>query len=111
MNKIALVLAVLTVASIDAGANRAARRHPGRGVADQPCSLKESVDLKRASRITGIAYSTLREWIARGDLPAYRVNGTRVRVYVEDLQNLFVPVKDVDPEDLFTIPATMRYLD
>lgn len=58
----------------------------------QSCSLKESVDLKTASRVTGIAYSTLREWIAKGELPAYLVNGRRVRVYVADLQALFVRI-------------------
>ncbi len=58
----------------------------------QCCSLKESVDLKTESRVTGIAYSTLREWIAKGELPAYLVNGRRVRVYVADLQALFVRI-------------------
>lgn len=86
--KFPLLLVALAVASVDAGANRARLR------ADKTCSLRESVDLKTASRITGIAYSTLRQWISQGDLPAYRVNGTRVRVYVEDLQKLFVPVSE-----------------
>ncbi|OBJ35244.1 hypothetical protein A5621_17700 [Mycobacterium colombiense] len=86
--KFPLLLVALAVASIDAGANRTARR------ADKTCSLKESVDLKTASRITGIAYSTLREWISRGDLPAYRVNNARIRVFVEDLQALYVPVHE-----------------
>jgi excisionase family DNA binding protein len=86
--KFPLLLAALAAASIDAGANRATRR------AEKACSLRESVDLKTASRITGIAYSTLRQWISQGDLPAYRVNGTRVRVYIDDLQNLFVPVHE-----------------
>jgi excisionase family DNA binding protein len=61
-------------------------------VPERPCSLKESVDLKTASRLTSIPYSTLRQWIAQGDLPAYIVNGRRIRVYVEDLQRLYVPV-------------------
>jgi excisionase family DNA binding protein len=57
-------------------------------------TLRESIDLKSASKITKIPYSTLRQWISEGRLPAYKVGGHLVRVYVADLEALFVPIGD-----------------
>jgi excisionase family DNA binding protein len=57
-------------------------------------ALRESIDLKSASRITKIPYSTLRQWIAEGRLPAYKVGGHLVRVYIDDLEALFVRIGD-----------------
>ncbi|HJE84135.1 excisionase family DNA-binding protein [Brevibacterium aurantiacum] len=44
------------------------------------------------------AYSTLRMWIARGKLPAYKT-GSRIKVRREDLDALLVPVGP-DPLDV-----------
>ena len=52
---------------------------------------KRAVDLARAAELTSISERTLRDWIAQGKLPAYRV-GRRLRVFIEDLEALFVPV-------------------
>lgn len=43
------------------------------------------------------AYSTLRTWIAKGRLPAYKT-GKRVKVLREDLEALAIPVH-ADPVD------------
>lgn len=43
------------------------------------------------------AYSTLRNWIAKGKLPAYKT-GKRVKVLREDLEALAIPVH-ADPVD------------
>lgn len=43
------------------------------------------------------AYSTLRAWIAKGRLPAYKT-GKRVKVLREDLEALAIPVH-ADPVD------------
>jgi excisionase family DNA binding protein len=51
--------------------------------------LRESVSVKVASERTGIAESTLRQWIRDGRLEAWRVNGTRIRVYVDAIQALY----------------------
>ena len=58
--------------------------------------LKQFIDLRTASQTTGIPYSTLRQWISEGSLPAYKVANARVRIYVEDLQALFVRIGGED---------------
>ena len=92
--KLPLPLLLLTVASIDATANRATRRSkPARLDAPlEPAGVDEYEDLPGASKRTKIPVGTLRKWIARGDLPAEKVNGRHIRVKVVDLQKLFVPV-------------------
>lgn len=58
-----------------------------------PSSLRESVTLRTVAKAKSIAYSTLRQWVYEGRLPAHRVPGTHVlRVYVDDVEALFVPV-------------------
>jgi excisionase family DNA binding protein len=52
-------------------------------------SLPESVDLRTASGRTGIAYSTLRQWVTEGRLAAYKLPNGRIRVRVDDLNALF----------------------
>ena len=51
--------------------------------------------LKEAAAEGFGAYSTLRTWIARGKLPAYKT-GNRVKVRRKDLEALAVPMR-IDP--------------
>lgn len=51
--------------------------------------------LKEAAAEGFGAYSTLRTWIARGKLPAYKT-GNRVKVHRKDLEALAVPMR-IDP--------------
>ena len=51
--------------------------------------------LKEAAAEGFGAYSTLRTWIARGKLPAYKT-GKRVKVRRKDLEALAVPMR-IDP--------------
>jgi excisionase family DNA binding protein len=53
--------------------------------------IGKSISLKAASERYGIPYRTLRGWIYAGKLPAFKVNGSLVRVRVADLESLFVP--------------------
>jgi excisionase family DNA binding protein len=55
-------------------------------------SLPLCVDLKAVNSRTGIAVRTLRDWIAQGALPAFRLPGGQIRVRVDDVQALFTPV-------------------
>jgi excisionase family DNA binding protein len=59
----------------------------------QESGLAQYVDLRTVTARTGIAYSTLRQWISSGDLKAYRLPGNQIRVRVEDVQAMFVPVQ------------------
>jgi excisionase family DNA binding protein len=55
--------------------------------------VKRIITIQRASKMFDIPYSTLRQWIRENRLPAYRIAGGRqVRVYVEDLEALFVRI-------------------
>lgn len=61
--------------------------------AQRACSLPEYVDLRTVERRTKIPYSTLRQWIYEGRLPAFKTaNGHNVRVLVSDVRDLFTPV-------------------
>jgi excisionase family DNA binding protein len=55
-------------------------------------SLPLCVDLKTVTARTGVADRTLRDWVADGRLPAFRLPGGQIRVSVEDVQALFVKV-------------------
>jgi excisionase family DNA binding protein len=55
-------------------------------------SLPLYVDLKTVNTRTGIPVPTLRDWIGRGALPAFRLPGGQIRVSVEAVQALFRPV-------------------
>ena len=55
-------------------------------------ALPLSVDLRAVTARTGIADRTLRDWIADGRLPAFRLPGGQIRVSVEDVRALFVKV-------------------
>lgn len=59
----------------------------------QPSKPKpKSIALKHIQPTYGIPYSTTRQWIREGRLPAYRVRGGRqVYVLIEELEALFVP--------------------
>lgn len=55
--------------------------------------VKRIITLTRASKTFDIPHSTLRQWIREGRLPAYRIAGGRqVRIYIEDLEALFVRI-------------------
>lgn len=51
-----------------------------------------SVSVKGASARSGIAESTLRQWIRERRLPAYRVGGTKIRILVADLEAIYEPI-------------------
>ena len=51
-----------------------------------------TISFKVASERYGVAESTLRAWARQGRLPAYRVAGTRIRLRVSDIENLFEPI-------------------
>jgi excisionase family DNA binding protein len=55
-------------------------------------SLPLYVDLKTVNTRTGIPVGTLRAWVARGALPAFRLPGGQLRVAVADVRALFSPV-------------------
>lgn len=58
---------------------------------DQP---GEFFDLVTASKRYPVSKNTLRRRIAAGDLPVYRVTGTRsIRVRREDVEALFQPIE------------------
>jgi excisionase family DNA binding protein len=50
--------------------------------------LPKMVDLRTIERDLGIPYSTLRQWIGEGKLPAFKVGPKAVRVRVSDLEAL-----------------------
>jgi excisionase family DNA binding protein len=88
--KMPILLALLLAASVDASANRANRRR--RPDLDEP-PMRRSVDLRTLSKMFGIPYSTLRQWIRDGRLKAYKVANARIRVYVDEFESLFTPVE------------------
>ncbi|MGO9155889.1 helix-turn-helix domain-containing protein [Mycobacterium sp.] len=55
-------------------------------------AIGEALDLKTIQKRYGIAVRTSRDWIRTGKLPAYKVNGSLVRVRVEDVEALFTPI-------------------
>ena len=96
-----LLLTLAAVAAVDPAANLATRRanrsaRPNQlrsPIADPASELKPAITIQRASKTYDIAYSTLRQWIREGRLPAYKLaNGRQVRVRIEDLEALFIPV-------------------
>ncbi len=93
------LLTLAAFAAVDPAANRAARRAATRRSqtttvhADPATELRPAITIQRASKLYDIAYSTLRQWIREGKLPAWKVAGGRqVRVFVADLEALFVRV-------------------
>jgi excisionase family DNA binding protein len=55
-------------------------------------AIGEALDLKAVEKRYGIAVRTSRDWIRTGKLPAFKVNGSLVRVRVEDIEALFVRI-------------------
>ncbi|OBE98985.1 hypothetical protein A5775_07530 [Mycobacterium sp. 852002-10029_SCH5224772] len=54
---------------------------------------KQAVDLKQAADYLGICVKSVRRRIADGDLPAFKIRGTRsIRVYLHDLDAMKQPV-------------------
>jgi excisionase family DNA binding protein len=54
---------------------------------------RQMTTMTKASMTYDIPYSTLAQWIREGRLPGYRVAGGRqVRIYVDDLEALFVRI-------------------
>jgi len=72
--------------------NRAGRK-PGSKGHQPPPPMRRSVDLRTLASMSGIPYSTLRQWIKDRRLPAYKVANARIRVYVDEFEKLFVPVE------------------
>ncbi|WP_288766071.1 helix-turn-helix domain-containing protein [uncultured Varibaculum sp.] len=65
------------------------------GTYSPPSERTHYLTLQEAAAEGFGAYSTLRTWIARGKLPAYKA-GNRVQVRRDDLEALAVPV-GIDP--------------
>lgn len=58
---------------------------------------QKMIRLRQIEPTYGVPYSTIRQWIYEGRLPAYRPKGGRqVFVRVEDLEALFVRVGGED---------------
>ena len=97
--RVPLPLLLAVAAAVAPNANRAIRRRtkvvpPNTDAAGIP---KPAITIQRAAKTYDIAYSTLRQWIREGRLPAYKIaSGRQVRVYIEDLEALFVPVHGDD---------------
>jgi excisionase family DNA binding protein len=53
--------------------------------------LDQYLDLKTVSARTKVPYSTLRQWVSEGKLPAYHIRH-HVRVRVADVEALIVPI-------------------
>jgi excisionase family DNA binding protein len=87
-----LLFCLLLTASVDATANRARRRTKKPPAStEEPYSLRQSIDLKTAAARTMVPYSTLRQWIYQGRLPAYKI-GHHVRIFVDDLEAMFTRI-------------------
>lgn len=56
-----------------------------------PLENSHYLTLQEAQQLGYGAYSTLRSWIAKGKLPAYKT-GARIKVLREDLETLVQPV-------------------
>jgi excisionase family DNA binding protein len=54
--------------------------------------LDQYLDLKTVSARTRVPYSTLRQWVAQGKLPAYHIRH-HIRVRVADVEALVVPIE------------------
>ncbi|MGO9154651.1 excisionase family DNA-binding protein [Mycobacterium sp.] len=87
-------MALAAVATVDPAANRARRRSQAKEpIADSVPGLKPAITIQRIVKTYDIPYSTVRQWIREGRLPAYRVaNGRQVRVYVKDFEKLFIRI-------------------
>jgi excisionase family DNA binding protein len=53
---------------------------------------RRAVDIANAAAYLGVSHKTIRRAIASGRLPAFRVAGRAIRIYVEDVEALKVPV-------------------
>jgi excisionase family DNA binding protein len=50
------------------------------------------VGLQEAAEIVGVDQRTMRRWIARGDVPAFRLNRRPIRIRRTDLDALLKPI-------------------
>lgn len=56
-------------------------------------ALRQARDLKAAADFLGTSTKTVRRRIAQGQLPAYRIAGSRaIRIYADDLVKLLAPI-------------------
>lgn len=51
------------------------------------------ISTTEAGRIVGCNISTVRQWIYEGDLPAYRLGRTMIRIRRSDLEDLIKRIK------------------
>ena len=56
-------------------------------------TVTEELSIAQASEILGCSPDTIRNYIARGDLPAYRVKGSRlIRIHRADLDAMLTRI-------------------
>lgn len=55
-------------------------------------ALAQQVTIQRAAELLDASVPTIRRWIARGDLPAYRYGPRIVRIDLSDLRAMREPV-------------------
>ena len=53
---------------------------------------REAIDIANAAAYLGVSHKTIRRLISSGRLPAFRVGGRTIRVYVEDVEALKHPI-------------------
>ena len=53
---------------------------------------REAIDNANAAAYLGVSHKTIRRLISSGRLPAFRVGGRTIRVYVEDVEALKQPI-------------------
>jgi excisionase family DNA binding protein len=53
---------------------------------------REAIDIANAAAYLGVSHKTIRRLISSGRLPAFRVGGRTIRVYVEDVEALKQPI-------------------
>ncbi|MCK6096160.1 helix-turn-helix domain-containing protein [Micrococcus sp. EYE_162] len=63
--------------------------HAGRSAS---CTLEPHLTLAEVAEITGTSLPTVRRWVARGELPAYRFGARSLRVDPADLRAMRKPV-------------------
>jgi excisionase family DNA binding protein len=60
---------------------------------DEVRHVRQVVNLTDAAGYLGVSHKTLRRLIADGKLPAFRVGGGPIRVYISDVEALKEPIR------------------
>ncbi|MGN2640612.1 helix-turn-helix domain-containing protein [Nocardia takedensis] len=60
-----------------------------------PAKARNLISLKTAAALVDVDSKTIRNWIAAGDITAYRINGRLLRVERDELLSLIRPAVGV----------------